>query len=392
MSVKKSKSTIIYSSPTDGLTIRSDDNFWIHTMLQEQWDELSNKFIEQNLRIGSHISYDIKTNDIILIYVKQPKKRSGFVAIVQTCSDMIENNKNIKLYTDRNINRYLIELESIVILSENMNQSEFKDIIDQFSNYFTSVSKFTSTMLKLNSACTFIKIPSSKFGIKIVERMIESRAEQNSDCATSDNEILDETAINDDCNDCNDYNDDDIDDISIGVKLKKRVKTQSKQLVNDDDSSYDDKNNNISCDYENDNTDNDQNCDRIISNVPIMMIVCDQFRKVMKRIKLAKARIQTVIDHYMYCQYCDVTNNNKSELIMTYTRIDINNIRFCQNLHDNALYAYLDNMPYPSNAKNEYIKIYFMQNDPFYTGDILIEFSTKLFQIVEITETKMATK
>ena len=372
VSKKQLKSDLVYSRPSDGLMIRSNNNCWIHVVSRDQWDELSENFTDNNLRLGSHIECEIKENDIVLIYVKSNyTKNTGFVAIVQTCASIKKNDKKIKLYKNHNINKYLTNLETIILLPYIINHIELKDIIGQYNNKYKSFTHFTSSVLILNSPSTFVKLSTLDMGIKFIKYMLERHDKSNK--ITSDNEIIDNIYTNYDDDDVIEENDnnkcitiesDDIEDDAI-----------DESDIEEDDIEYNDvKNEGI---YDN---------EAIISNVPVMMIVCDKLRKVLKRLKLAKNKIQSVMDHYMYCQSCDITNNNRFELLMTYNRININTIKICQNNHKQALRAYLADTKYPSNATHEYIKIYLMQSDTFYTNDILIEFSSKLFPVIEITE------
>jgi hypothetical protein len=455
--LKQKKDDILYSRPSEGLLIRTGDNCWIHIISNEQWEELLEKFKNNNLRVGSHIEYDIETNDIILIFVKEKyAKNTGFVAIVQTCSAMKHNDDNIKLYTDRNVNKYLAELETIIILERTINQAEFKDIINQYSNHYKSVAHFTSTVLKFNFTGIFTKMMTLDMGIKFVKYIMEHHDTAENDeqhnhpeqlnqpkqlnqlnqpdqskCNeyheqneikkyTSDNEIIDTNAEvcniygddnegddnegngnegDDDEDDDNEGDDNEGDDNEGDDNEGDEIKYSNNKLSNkmDNDAIIIDNTNilDTTTEYKSDENDNilkdvhdeyDDNIERIITNIPIMLIVCDQLRKVLKRLQLAKNRIHMVMNHYMYCKKCDITNNNRYELLMTYNRIDKGSIQFCQNNHRSALNAYLEGEPHPADTSREYIKIYYMQADTYYTNDILIEFSTKIFPIIEIME------
>lgn len=377
---QKQKNDIIFSSPNDGLIVKSNHEIWIHIIDSERWTELSNEFTKSNLHLGSQIFYDIKDGDVVLIYVKmtQSKIKSGFVAIVQTCSDIEKNTKKIKLYADKNVNKFIVELEAVVLLSEPMNQSEFKDIVSKYSHIFKNMSRFSSIMLKFTSVGNFVLFPDNKMGVEFIDHIIQKQEIEEIDSADDDDD--------DDGDDDDDDDDDEI--VSEDTEIEE-INTKNNVDSDSDLDESEDLNTEIIKQSNCEDEDMNFEVETIIPNVPIMMIVCDDLRRIFKRIKLAKTKIQTVMDHYMYCRKCDITNNNKSELMMTYLTIDKNTIRFCENRHEQPLTAYLSNIPYPNNVNREYIKIYHMSNDVYYTRDILIEYSTRMIPIFEISEQKV---
>ena len=179
----------------------------------------------------------------------------------------------------------------------------------------------------------------------------------------------DSGSINDDCgsndNDDNDGNDN-----------------------NDDNDDNDGNNDNVSSENGSDDDDKEEQNGRIVTNIPVMLIICDQLRRTLKRQKQKNNKIKSVLSHYKYCNDCDITNNNSRELNLTLARIDESDIKFINNNCDIALEAYLNMTPYPKKTKNEFIKINHMTQNLFYTGDILLQYSTKLEPIIEDVEPK----
>src|SRR3972149_11186218 len=59
--------------------------------------------------IGFFVKNNVKRRDVIMIYQKE-RSKCGFYGIVQLGSEAEMNGKNIKIFTDVNMNRYCAKL------------------------------------------------------------------------------------------------------------------------------------------------------------------------------------------------------------------------------------------------------------------------------------------
>ena len=78
---------------------------------------------------------------------------------------------------------------------------------------------------------------------------------------------------------------------------------------------------------------------------------------------------------------CDITNNNSNELHMTLNEIKEKNIQYEPEEYYECLDSYISTLKYPKNVDSLYIKINNMVNDDYYTGNVLIEYTSKVYNI-----------
>lgn len=166
-------------------------------------------------------------------------------------------------------------------------------------------------------------------------------------------------------------------------KGQKPIVRQEKFSDNDSETEYSDDPDDFD---DEDESDEESVNNGIEGNIPIMFIICPKLRKNLENLKESLNKVKAVMDHYKYCNNCDITNNNSREMYMTLNRIDQLNIKFVVNGYDNALNAYLSMEQFPKYVGSEYIKMYHMLNSEDYQGDILIEYTSKIEPIVEVKE------
>jgi hypothetical protein len=140
-------------------------------------------------------------------------------------------------------------------------------------------------------------------------------------------------------------------------------------------------------DESDDETDDDET---IQGNIPVMFIICQRLQKVLSRLQEPLNKVKSVLDHYKFCDKCDITNNNSRELYMTLNRIDQSSIKFVDDGYMDALNAYLSLEPHPKYVGTEYIKMYHMLDSEQYEGDVLIEYTSKVEPIVDVVENRSA--
>lgn len=403
---------IVFECESDGIAITSNSRYWIYILARESWEFIQNNMKKRNLYISAYVKKDIQINDTILFYVKDKGKPSGFVAIGQTSMMMEENKQNIRVYNDKNMNRFITELRVISIFDCMCKVSELDDTIINSNTNIKNSTRFAMTLLRGEGV--FNEIVQQQLGLQIVKRLIKIAVEKRTENdATIDGNVSDDINNNEESENSADS---DLDRLStIKIKAKQIANTKIGRTVSvsinvntesnsdscnsdnsDNSEDYDINSDDIYDDDDNINTNNDNNSneedtdnnEKIITNIPVMMIVCDQLRKILKRQKKKEDKIKMVLKHYKYCSNCDITNNNSHELNLTLERIDGSDIKFIENNCDAALEAYLNMTPYPKKTDKEFIKIHHMTQNLFYVEDILLQYSTKLESLTDVVVPK----
>ena len=84
--------------------------YWIYIVPNNAWERLLSNFKKKVYYLATYLSYGVKKNDIILIYLKHDinPKSSGFVSIMQAGNDLNINAKQINVFKDITINKYII--------------------------------------------------------------------------------------------------------------------------------------------------------------------------------------------------------------------------------------------------------------------------------------------
>lgn len=502
---------VIFESAVDGIVVTNRCRFWIYVMMNNQWEVVLKNIQNNMLHIGAYTGKSIAANDVILFYMKADKGKgnaSGFVAIGQIKTDMEKNMDGIKVFSDKNLNRYVTELSAISIFGNPCKISEFNDLIIEASDSkIKGSTRFALVMLK--GECTFTEIVIKKLGLELVKKIFELTnliveeevidEEEISDIETDQNNDTDDSPVESETGDDteNDTDDDtDNDDPeeepvpktrkSIGrafstqksktakppskkitkIPTKNKPKPTTKQLKkvqsdeededtdiesdaasdvtsdqgsvpgSDSDDDHDDQpkkavkktvkskkskkdsdnqivvkgkgkakeiirqkkfSDNEESDFSEDEPikDDDEDDDEeesedhgVEGNIPVMLIICPKLRKVLSKLREPLNKVKSVLDHYKFCDKCDITNNNSREMYMTLNRIDQLTIKFVDNGYTNALNAYLSMEPFPKYVGIEYIKMYHMLDSEHYQGDVLIEYTSKVDPIIDVVEEK----
>jgi hypothetical protein len=437
--------SVIFESVDDGIAITDNCRFWIYVIINDQWDSILKNIDNDMMHLGANIGKSISANDIILFYIKATKgKINGFVAIGQICSNMEKNMEGIKVFNDKNLNRYITLINSISIFERPCKIGEFNDLIIKSSDVkIKGSAHFSALMLK--GECVFTEITIKKLGIALVKKLFEltniivekevmcekqCKSNTGSDWpqdfdSCDDSHIKNEfsnsqkitnntktnvlkikkqfqKALSDQesiIDSVNNISDDEKSEASKKSKTKKQEPINGKQIVikgcgkdkkivrqelisDNEESDIDD---NVS-----DFSSADDN--EIEGNIPVMFIICQKLRKVLLKLNDPLNKVKSVLDHYKFCNKCDITNNNSRELYMTLNRIDHLTIKFVDNRYNNALNAYLSIETFPKHVSTEYIKMYHMLDSEHYQGDVLIEYTSKVEPIINVVEEKIQVK
>ena len=121
--------------------ISEHTKFWIYTTTTKLWKELETHLQNSDdMFISTFIFSAVNRNEIVIIYVKNKSSpsKTGFVCLVQTKSDQMDNSHGkIKIFMDQNLNKYCYQLSTVVFLPELVK-------IDGIIPYISSIPSFKS--------------------------------------------------------------------------------------------------------------------------------------------------------------------------------------------------------------------------------------------------------
>ena len=316
------------------LKITDKTNYHIYILNKIETDNISKN--KSNRICFFQKNNSVKSGDIIIIYQKE-KLNCGFNSVVQLCSDVKYNDKNIKISSDNNMNRYYAKINFKKNFIEIISPEEIIKYLSTDSVGFKNASvfkkKYTS---KLNALIGF-----DVYGKKIMTRLFV-QDEDNFIKSEEKKQELEE--------------DEDEDE-----KLDEDLEEEDEELEEDEVL---------------ENKSEDTNESSISDNpgfIPIMVVPCKEF-------KLPKKdREEYFVDHYMACKKCDITNNNKnSELtrIINKNNVEIFELTVSKHYYYNpAINAYHDLSNYEPQEikkKNKARIIYINNGDEDYDGCFLI--------------------
>jgi hypothetical protein len=241
--------------------------------------------------------------------------------------DMEKNIKNaFDIFDDKNMNKYCLKIDTLSICDKLYKTMCFKDHIMGIGG-FTSMMKFSRDILR--NECTFTEIVPKILGLVMVKELYN----------IAQMHTLDDNNDTDDNDDTDNIDDDDVDIVS--------------------------------------DTEDKTTYDVIETNIPILLTACKKLKKNIEKTKTQLDKVRYVLQHYKYCKDCDITNNNKYELCLTLGNISIESIEFTDDGSYNILKSFMSlEKIVLCDRKEEYIKLYYVQDDDEYKDDILIEYTT----------------
>jgi len=250
-------------------------SYWIYSMPVKDW----NRFSKSRIKYLSSYYHNknLKKNDIIFIYRKSGGS-SGFVCVVKITTNMMENVNNIKIFDDKNNNRYIVKFDHGLDLLERVQKSRIFPfvkadkpikvvtkggamIITSFKNLETFTRKF------LTKPLIFFPMISKARGKKLLNKIIEID-EHNDNKSSSEEEIIESES-----------------------ESEEEV-TESEEEQEEDANYY----------------------------IPIMVIPCKGLQENMVKKRQNYQKRDYFIDHYYECNKCDVTNNNNRELTSVFSK------------------------------------------------------------------------
>lgn len=276
----------------------SKDIFWIYKMSKNLVEQFEN-FPEMVLT--SFQNYNIKKKDIILLYQKE-KIKNGFIGICRA-SDNQALNKNIKLFKDENLNKYMIKLNFATIFDQPIKLEKIFEFIRMDINGYKNMSSFRITYLKDMDCVTKLdyngnKIVDKLFELTLLNNVIESVENKKKNLKKEQTKsVVNNKKTKNNVNKI----------VSINKKL---LKKNNIKLIDDIKNSDDDTISISSSNKELELSDNlelesEKNNKGLI---PILIVPCDNFKFPIKDQK------KYFKNHYLNCNNCDITNNNNLEL------------------------------------------------------------------------------
>lgn len=263
---------------------------------------------------------------------------------------MHRNTKNIIVYTDKNLNRFIVELNNIIICDNTIKPSKFEDAIKSTNSNNKSVKHFCSQYFK--GECNLVEIKNKNLGLSIVSQIFNlttyvNNLDNKSTDVSSDDEIYKNNDEFDRSNNSNNSN-----------KSIKIIKSKNKMSTIDE---------NIST--------------KIVSNIPILLLPCNTLEKSLNLFANDDDKINLIIKHYKNCDLCDITNNNNN-----FHEINIDdkiNIQIQESEYELCLDAYLSVNRYPNptdlqDITENYVRIYRLIEDYDYKNALLIEFTSSV--------------
>lgn len=109
--------------------------YWTYRIDELFWNQLEKNFNKKQFKLSSFKPSPVRKGDIILIFkVNKNSSKTGFVSVCQVETDMQHNENNVKIFSDKNMNRFYCELSSVFILDNVFQLSEIKNNISEFNS------------------------------------------------------------------------------------------------------------------------------------------------------------------------------------------------------------------------------------------------------------------
>lgn len=240
----------------------SNTVYWTYRIDDIFWNQLEQNFKKKQFKLSSFKHNVVRKGDIILIFKtdKNPRK-VGFIAVCQVESDMSHNENGLKIFKDKNMNKFWCELSSVFILDNIFQLSKIKDFTTEFdTNSFRRNNIGENTM--------FIKLKESDSNL-LVPLLTECMPEF--------------------------------------TQIEEKEESGDEETVNEESENENNKNN-----YNHDNSDNDtDDIDVRLGHFPILFDPCPKF-KWHNDINL---RITAFKHHFTKCTECQQTDNNEISVI-----------------------------------------------------------------------------
>lgn len=207
---------MLYTIKMSEIETCSNTVYWTYRIDDLFWNQLEQNFNKKQFRLSSFKPNVVRKGDIILIFkVHKNTPKTGFIAICQVETDMKYNENSVKIFSDKNMNKFYCELSSVFILDNVLQLSEIKNHMSEFNS-----TSFRKTNIGDNTM--FIKL-SESVANEIVPFVTECmpEVEQPEPDDINDDDTNDENDSDDDNNNLENEDEDeeedksDIDDVDV---------------------------------------------------------------------------------------------------------------------------------------------------------------------------------
>ncbi len=292
--------------------------YWIYIMSTTIWEDYQ-KY--DQLQVSSYSSYNIKSGDIIIFYVKN-KRISGFCGVAKTSSKQ-KKNTSVWIFKDMNMNKYLIDLESMTTF-DLIKLDNIYPYIKMDSVGYKNLASFRSKYLKGTDCMTKLDCRGDVIVTKFYD--LTTPASETIKQDTQIEQVNSEDQL---------VEDDVVPEEQSEVQSEVQVVDQAETITN----------NNL---------------------IPIMIVLCKDFR-----FPDNHDAVEYFKQHYKTCRDCDVTNNNMTELGSILNdpdteteiiQVNEDNIDTPNSDFNNILNSYHDQVGYDLGQEN-CVKIYCIDNN-----------------------------
>jgi hypothetical protein len=265
------------------IQIYKHTSYWIYRIEENFWDQLVNNFNRKKFYLSSFKTNLVKKDDVVLIFKtnKSPQK-TGFVCICQISSDIQHNTDNIKIFGDKNMNKFYSELNSVFLLDDHIKLSDLKDKI-------VGLKYQTFRRTNIGDNTMFVKLQ-SHLAIDIIHELTANIDECTEDLS---DEILDNTN--------EEYEEEENDDESVASHM----------------------------------SDGSNDVEVRMGHIPILFEPCNNFNWDNDM----NVRIKNFKNHFSQCSKCQQTDNNEVTVISKFDKSQF----YCADIKDeNAINKYLE--------------------------------------------------
>jgi hypothetical protein len=245
---------------SDELIIHKNTKYWIYVITSDMWTQLSDMFSKNKNMLSSMYSDKIMKGDIILIYEQHSQAKNGFVAICQSSTTSKNNTEQIKIFNDKNMNKYCIDLSFVSEFDQCYKLTQLEKQIKEKQPTFKTAT-FKKSYVNTVPKAKFINIDNI-IGKILIENLIKLHDNNNK-------------------------------------------KESDIELISDEESCSDNDSDNVS-DDDSDNDSEDESDDDLDDggNIPILLDPCVEF-------KWDKNKINNFKKHYVFCNRCKKIDNNE---------------------------------------------------------------------------------
>lgn len=250
----------------DEITCTNTTSYWFYILSQKQWDTILNKFENDVLYMSMSIDIDnkahtmIESGDVFYIWIRN----TGIVGFVKIDDDPVDNSDNkIKIFRDKNMNRFVLSVETVVLLQIPIKLKNLDTIIKYYTKNNHSIFKRINLYGEYRMAYI-----DSNMGLQMLIHI----------CTITQSD---------------DYIDDSPEQIIPDTDNTDNAKVI--EFIN---------NKNVPEIYDMDNF-------VTVNNIPIMMVLCDDLICTLDKVETDKEKQLHIRYHYEKCDNCDITNNGK---------------------------------------------------------------------------------